>query len=151
MTRGITLALIVLIGIPAAVQATPGPPLFIHVTVNTVGRNGAVPVANVPVTACRIVEVATIDNRFCGASGLTQLDGNAYLDTYLYNIPNGTFFIGSAIIGGVTVRGIALSLYNSVTLQIDPISEAAVSILAEHAYDSEQSVALLERVRQANS
>jgi hypothetical protein len=83
---------------------------------------------------------------------LTDSGGNIYhFQSSHYGIPDGTLFAGFATIGDIVIRGLAVSSYHSVSLPIDPISEAAAEILDARGYSSKQSVALLDLVRQANA
>src|SRR5262249_33177425 len=116
--------------------------------------DGLTPAAQVAVDVCECVDPKTCLDR-CErpiGRGLTGAGGDIFkLYGGYYRGADGTPVGGFATIGDTVVRGITLSSNYSVSLAIDPISEAAVEIVRGRGYSGQQDVALLALTRAANA
>jgi hypothetical protein len=146
---GLTLAMIVC---AAAAGATPTPPTPVSVTVSvqTVGPQGLLPAANVQADVCFCYDPPScLDScDYIVSSGITGTDG--ILSASFYQ-PGGGLFVGLATVNGTSLRSFAAPQYYSLSIVIDPISEAAVELLAGHPYSTNQLLGLFDRIRQANA
>ncbi len=132
-------------------DATPVP-FDLRVDVRSVGPLGLVVAAGVQVDVCSCSALRTCFDR-CESvidGGITGENGS-FFDTG-YGRYFAGFFVAFVTVDDLIVRGFGeASGGHSLYLNVDPISEAAIEILAGRPYDTAQMLALANSVEHANA